>query len=63
MAAMFEVKESHGQYGFRRTGGNGWTVASGEAFATKTTTHERCEAVTRAAAAATIKDVEAKPGM
>lgn len=57
MAAKFEVYESHGQYRFRLKAANGEIVASGEAYKTKAGAHDGCEAVKRAAAAATIEDV------
>ncbi len=57
MAAKFEVYESHGQYRFRLKAANGEIVASGEAYSTKAGAREGCEAVKRAAAAATIEDV------
>lgn len=57
MAARFEVYESSGQYRFRLKAANGEIVASGEAYESKSGAHEGCEAVKRAAAAATIEDV------
>ena len=57
MAAKFEVYESSGQYRFRLKAANGEIVASGEAYESKSGAHEGCEAVKRAAAAATIEDV------
>ncbi len=57
MAAKFEVYKSGTQYRFRLKASNGEIVASGEAYETKSGAHEGCEAVKRAAAAATIEDV------
>lgn len=57
MAAKFEVYESGTKYRFRLKAGNGEIVASGEAYETKAGAHEGCEAVKRAAEAATIVDV------
>ncbi|HEX8304663.1 MAG TPA: DUF1508 domain-containing protein [Jatrophihabitans sp.] len=57
MAAKFEVYKSGDQYRFRLKASNGEIVASGEAYKTKAGAHEGCEAVKRAAAAATIEDV------
>ena len=57
MAAKFEVYKSGDQYRFRLKASNGEIVASGEAYTTRADAHEGCEAVKRAAAAATIEDV------
>ncbi len=57
MAAKFEVYQSGTQYRFRLKASNGEIVASGEAYETKSGAREGCEAVKRAAAAATIEDV------
>ncbi len=57
MAAKFEIYQSGSQYRFRLKASNGEIVASGEAYETKSGAHEGCEAVKRAAAAATIEDV------
>jgi uncharacterized protein YegP (UPF0339 family) len=57
MAAKFEVYQSGNQYRFRLKAANGEIVASGEAYETKAGAHAGCEAVKRAAAAATIEDV------
>ncbi|MDQ1739463.1 MAG: uncharacterized protein QOE53_1115, partial [Pseudonocardiales bacterium] len=45
------------EYRFRLKASNGEIVASGEAYSTKAGAHDGCEAVKRAAAAATIEDV------
>jgi uncharacterized protein YegP (UPF0339 family) len=57
MAAKFEVYKSGDQYRIRLKAANGEIVASGEAYTSKAAAHEGCEAVKRAAAAATIEDV------
>jgi uncharacterized protein YegP (UPF0339 family) len=57
MAAKFEVYPSGNQYRFRLKAANGEIVASGEAYQTRQGAHDGCEAVRRAAAAATIEDV------
>ncbi len=57
MAAKFEVYQSGSQYRFRLKAANGEIVATGEAYITKQGAHDGCEAVKRAAAAATIEDV------
>jgi uncharacterized protein YegP (UPF0339 family) len=57
MAGKFEVYKSGNDYRFRLKAGNGEIVASGEAYSTKAGAHEGCEAVKRAAAAASIEDV------
>ena len=57
MAAKFEVYQSGTQYRFRLKAANGEIVATGEAYESKSGAHEGCEAVKRAAAAATIEDV------
>lgn len=58
MAGTFEVyQDASGQYRFRLKAGNGEVVATGEAYTTKDGAHRGCEAVQRAAADATIKDV------
>jgi uncharacterized protein YegP (UPF0339 family) len=58
MAAKFEVYEDKsGGFRFRLKAGNGEVVATGESYTTRSAAHEGCEAVQRAAAAATIEDV------
>ncbi|ANY10884.1 MULTISPECIES: YegP family protein [Pseudonocardia] len=59
MASKFEVyKDRAGKFRFRLKAGNGEVVASGEAYETKAGAHKGCEAVQRAAADATIVDVD-----
>jgi uncharacterized protein len=50
-------QSSNGQYRFRLKAANGEIVATGEAYATRSGAHEGCEAVKRAAAAASVEDV------
>jgi uncharacterized protein len=58
MAAKFEVyKDSSGQFRFRLKAGNGEIVATGESYPTETAAKDGCDAVKRAAAAATIETV------
>ena len=58
MAAKFEVyKDASGGYRFRLKAANGEIVATGESYTTRSGAHDGCEAVKRAAAAATIEDV------
>jgi uncharacterized protein YegP (UPF0339 family) len=58
MAAKFEVYEDKsGQFRFRLKAGNGEIVAQGESYPTRAGAHDGCEAVQRAAAAASIEDV------
>lgn len=59
MAGKFEVYEDKGgDYRFRLKAGNGEVVASGQGYASKSGAHAGCEAVQRAAADATIVDVD-----
>ncbi|HTR94717.1 MAG TPA: DUF1508 domain-containing protein [Trebonia sp.] len=59
MAGKFEVYEDRsGKYRFRLKAGNGEIVASGEAYETKASAKEGCEAVQRAADGAPIVEVE-----
>ena len=59
MAGKFEVFEDRaGKYRFRLKAGNGEVVASGEAYETKASAKEGCEAVQRAAAGASIVEAE-----
>lgn len=59
MAAKFEVYEDKaGEFRFRLKAGNGEVVASGQGYASRAGAHAGCEAVQRAAAAATIVDEE-----
>ena len=58
MAAKFEVYEDKGgQYRFRLKAANGEVVAVGESYPTRAGAHDGCDAVKRAAAAASIEDV------
>lgn len=58
MAAKFEVYEDRsGGFRFRLKAANGEVVATGESYATRAGAHAGCEAVQRAAEAATIEDV------
>jgi uncharacterized protein len=57
MAAKFEVyKDKAGEFRFRLKAGNGEVVATGESYPTRAGAHAGCEAVQRAAAAASIVD-------
>lgn len=57
MAAKFEVYEDRsGGFRFRLKAANGEVVATGESYSTRSGAHAGCEAVQRAAAAATIED-------
>lgn len=58
MAAKFEVYQAADGYRFRLKAANGEIVASGQAYSSKDAAHQGCEAVKRAAADATIEDVE-----
>ncbi|MDR0482465.1 MAG: DUF1508 domain-containing protein [Cellulomonadaceae bacterium] len=61
MAAHFEIyKDKAGEFRFRLKSANGQIVATGEGYTTKSHAHEGVEAVKRAAAAATIVDLEDK---
>jgi uncharacterized protein len=58
VAGKFEVYEDRaGKFRFRLKAANGEVVAQGEAYESKSGAHEGCEAVKRAADAATIVDV------
>lgn len=58
-ASKFEVyPDRAGKFRFRLKAGNGEIVASSEAYETKAAAHKGCEAVQRAATAATIVDVD-----
>lgn len=58
MAAKFEVYEDRsGGFRFRLKAANGEVVATGESYTTRSGAHDGCDAVKRAAAAATIEDV------
>lgn len=58
MAGKFEVYEDHGgKFRFRLKAGNGEIVAQGQAYDSREGAHSGCEAVQRAAAGATIHDV------
>ncbi|MDR1807113.1 MAG: DUF1508 domain-containing protein [Propionibacteriaceae bacterium] len=59
MAAKFEIyPDAKGEYRFRLKAGNGEVVATGQAYASKAGAIEGAKAVQRAAAAATITEVE-----
>ena len=59
MSGKFEVyKDKAGKYRFRLKAGNGEIVATGEAYESKASALNGCEAVQRAAAGATIVEVE-----
>lgn len=58
MAAKFEVYQSGKGFRFRLKAGNGEIVATGESYATKDGAVKGCEAVKRAAAEATVVEVE-----
>ncbi|WP_366180434.1 DUF1508 domain-containing protein [Actinomyces timonensis] len=58
MASKFEVYEDGaGKFRFRLKAGNGEIVATGQAYETKAAAVKGTEAVQRAAADATIKDL------
>ncbi len=58
MAGKFEVYPSGSQWRFRLKSANGEIVANGEAYTTKSGAKEGCEAVQRAAAGATVVEVD-----
>jgi uncharacterized protein len=59
MTSKFEVYQDRaGKFRFRLKAANGEIVASGEGYESKAGAHKGCEAVQRAAAAASIVDVE-----
>ncbi|MEU8637691.1 DUF1508 domain-containing protein [Amycolatopsis sp. NPDC048633] len=59
MAGKFEVyQDKAGKFRFRLKAGNGEVVAVGEAYESKTSAKAGCEAVQRAAAGASIVEVE-----
>lgn len=59
MAGKFEVYEDRaGKYRFRLKASNGEVVASGEAYETKSSAKQGCEAVQRAANGAAVVEVE-----
>jgi len=59
MAGKFEVyQDKAGKFRFRLKAGNGEIVASGEAYEGKANAIKGCEAVQRAAAGATIVEVD-----
>ncbi|MCW3158354.1 YegP family protein [Micropruina sonneratiae] len=59
MAGKFEVYEdSAGKYRFRLKAGNGEVVATGQGYASLSGAKDGCEAVQRAAAGATIVQVD-----
>ena len=59
MAGTFEVyADKAGKYRFRLKASNGQTVASGEAYESKSNAREGCEAVKRAAEGAKIVEVD-----
>ncbi len=58
MAAKFEVYEDRsGGFRFRLKAANGEVVATGESYTTRAGARGGCDAVKRAAAAATVEDV------
>jgi hypothetical protein len=58
MAAKFEVyQDAAAQYRCRLKAGNGEIVATGESYPTQAAAKDGCDAVKRAAAAATIETV------
>ncbi len=58
MAAKFEVYEDRsGGFRFRLKAANGEVVATGESYTARSGAHGGCDAVKRAAAAATVEDV------
>ncbi|WP_149204448.1 YegP family protein [Actinotalea subterranea] len=59
MAGKFEVYPSGAEFRWRLKAGNGETVASGEAYASKDGAKRGCEAVQRAADGAAIVETEA----
>lgn len=59
MSGKFEVyKDKAGKHRFRLKASNGEIVATGEAYESKASALNGCEAVQRAAAGATIVEVE-----
>lgn len=59
MAGKFEVYQDKSEkFRFRLKAGNGEVVAQGQAYDSKASAHKGVEAVQRAAADATIVDVE-----
>lgn len=59
MASKFEVYEDKGgKYRWRLKAGNGEIVAQGEAYESRSGARDGCEAVQRAAASASIVDVD-----
>ena len=56
--AKFEVYPSKNGYRWRLKAGNGEIVATGEEYSSKDCAVRGCEAVTRAAAAAEVVEVE-----
>jgi uncharacterized protein len=59
VASRFEVFEDRaGRFRFRLKAANGAAVATGEAYETKAAARKECEAVQRAAASATIAEVD-----
>lgn len=59
MAAKFEVYEdAGGKFRFRLKAGNGEVVATGQAYESKSGAHKGVEAVKRAAADATVVDID-----
>jgi uncharacterized protein YegP (UPF0339 family) len=59
VASRFEVFEDRaGKFRFRLKAANGEVVATGEAYETKAAARKGCEAVQRAAASATIVEVD-----
>lgn len=59
MAAKFEVyQDKSGQFRFRLKASNGQTVASSEAYSSRSAAHEGARATQRAAAAADIVDAD-----
>lgn len=60
MAGKFEIYEDKaGKFRFRLKAGNGEVVAVGEAYETKAAAIKGTDAVQRAAAGATVKDLTA----
>jgi uncharacterized protein YegP (UPF0339 family) len=58
MGAKFGVYEDRSSgFRFRLKAGNGEVVATGENYTTRSGAHDDCQAVQRAAEAATIEDV------
>lgn len=59
MAGKFEIyADRAGKYRFRLKAANGEIVASGEAYESKAAAKNGCEAVQRAAAGASVVDVD-----